>query len=64
MIAMVSGSDAGELVKAFKKNGILAGIVGEVTKEKGVRIIKDGKTRKLQHPKVDPYWGLAASLSR
>jgi len=64
LIAMVDKKDAGKLVDAFKKNGILSAVVGEVVSKKdGLNIIKSGKTRELTHPKVDPYWAIAAKLS-
>jgi len=64
LIAMVDKNDAGKLIDAFKKNKILSSVVGEVVNKKdGLNIIKDGKPRELTHPKVDPYWAIAAKLS-
>jgi len=65
LIAIVDTKDADKLVSEFNKKGILSAVVGEVVgKEKGHAIIKDGKERILEHPKVDPYWILAAELAK
>jgi len=65
LIAMVDRKEADALVSAFKRNGIISAIVGEVVaKDKGLLITKEGKERKLEHPKVDPYWILASEFSK
>jgi hydrogenase expression/formation protein HypE len=65
LIAIVDQKDADKLVATFNKKGILAAVVGEVTSKKdGLKIISEGKARKLEYPKVDPYWLLAAEFSK
>ena len=65
LLAIVDKNEANRLVVAFKNNGILSGVAGEVTaKDKGIMIVSGGKERVLEHPKVDPYWSLAAELSK
>jgi hydrogenase maturation factor len=65
LLAIVDKNEADQLVAAFKKNNILSGVAGEVTKkEQGIKIVSGGKERVLEHPKVDPYWALAAELSK
>lgn len=65
LIAMVDPREAEELTAEFKKNGIMSAIVGEVTaKESGLKIVSEGMPRELAHPKVDPYWTLAAEFSK
>ena len=64
LIAIVDKKDSDALVTDFKKNGILSAVVGEVMPKKdGIVIVKGGKERILEHPKVDPYWTLAAKFS-
>jgi len=42
----------------------LAETVQEVIpKDKGIKIMRNGKEENLEHPKVDPYWILAKKLS-
>ncbi len=65
LIVMVDTQEADGLVKAFREQGIPAGVVGEVVPEKdGLTIVKGREKRALEHPKVDPYWILAAQFSR
>jgi len=65
LIAMVDKKDADGLLAAFKANNIPSAIVGEVVgKKDGLKIMKDGIARELEHPKVDPYWILAAEFSK
>ena len=64
LLLMVDQKESVKLVEAFKKNGILSSIAGEVVPNKqGINVRAEGKIRKLEHPKVDPYWILAAELS-
>ncbi len=64
LIAVVDPRDAGALVAAFKKKGILSAVCGEVVSPaRGCTIVKDGKERALLHPETDPYWALAAEFS-
>ncbi len=63
LIAIVDPKQALELVAEFKRNNIISSIVGEVMpSSSGIKIIKQGKTSILEHPKVDPYWGLMEKL--
>ncbi len=65
LIAIVDGKEADELVAAFKRNGILSAVVGDVLAgNKGIKIVSEGKERTLEHPKIDPYWKLAAEFSK
>jgi len=48
---------AEEIVRALSKKGILASVVGEVVDStQEIILIKEGKERKLEHPRVDPFW--------
>ena len=64
LLAIVDKDDAAKLVDGFDSKGILSRVIGEVVHEnRGIKVIKEGKERVLEHPKVDPYWKLAADLS-
>ncbi len=64
LIVMVDKKEADDLVKTFEKEGILSRVAGEVVHGKeGLKIIREGKSRNLEHPEVDPYWILAEELS-
>ncbi|MEA1963738.1 MAG: AIR synthase family protein [Candidatus Aerophobetes bacterium] len=48
---------AEEIIRALSKKNILASVVGEVVDStQGIILIKEGKERKLEHPRVDPFW--------
>jgi hydrogenase expression/formation protein HypE len=65
LLAIVDKKDSDGLVAAFKRNGIVSAVAGEVVPwKKGQKIIKDGAERILKHPDVDPYWTLAAEFSQ
>jgi hydrogenase expression/formation protein HypE len=65
LIVAVDGRDADELVDAFAAEGIPAAVCGEIVPEtEGVRVIRNGAATELAHPVADPYWKLAAELSR
>ena len=65
LIAMVDKKEADQLVKTFNQRGILSAVIGEVVPAKqGLKIVRQGKERTLEHPKVDPYWQLAAELAQ
>ncbi|MDD5382899.1 MAG: AIR synthase family protein [Candidatus Margulisbacteria bacterium] len=65
LIVMVDKDEAGKLVDAFSEKKILSRVVGEVvSKKQGLKVISGGKERGLEHPKVDPYWSLAAELAK
>ncbi len=65
LIAIVDRQQADELVAEFKKNNILSSIAGEVVDQKeGIKIIENGKSTVLEHPKVDPYWIVMEQLMK
>jgi hydrogenase expression/formation protein HypE len=65
LIVIADKNQADSLVNAFKRQGILSSVVGEAVEEsKGIKIIKDGREEKLEHPKVDPYWIIVDRLSK
>jgi hydrogenase maturation factor len=48
---------AESLVEILKNNNIKASIVGELIDSKfGMLLIENGKEKKLEHPRVDPFW--------
>jgi hydrogenase maturation factor len=64
LLVMVDPKEADTLVSAFNKQGILSNVIGEVvSKEAGIRIVSRAGERELLHPKVDPYWEIAAKLA-
>lgn len=64
LILMADKTEADALVEAFKNDGILSRVVGEVvSKDEGLTVITGGKTSALAHPRVDPYWTLVEELS-
>ncbi len=65
LIAMVARKEADGLVKALGEKGILAGVAGQVRPAAdGIKIAGPDGERVLDHPKVDPYWRLAAEFSK
>jgi hydrogenase expression/formation protein HypE len=65
LIAMVDRKETDGLIGALRDQGIPAAVVGEVVAaEEGMRIIGRAGERTLAHPKVDPYWALAAEFSK
>jgi len=65
LILTVDPKESSDLVKAFEEKGILSSIIGEVIPEpKGLKIQRDGAEQTLEFPNVDPYWILAAELSK
>ncbi|MFH1710571.1 MAG: AIR synthase family protein [bacterium] len=65
LIAIVDRKEADKLVAAFRKKGISSAVAGEVVdKSKGIRVKAKCMERKLEHPKIDPYWILAAEFSK
>ncbi|HTY13345.1 MAG TPA: AIR synthase family protein [Candidatus Omnitrophota bacterium] len=65
LLAMVAAEEAEELVEEFKRNGILSSIAGEVVDRRdGIKIKENGRSTELDHPKIDPYWGLMEKLSK
>lgn len=48
---------AAEVVRALAERGIESSIVGEVTPaEKGMVVYEGSTSRRLEHPRVDPFW--------
>jgi len=65
LIAMVDRKDTDGLIGALRGQGIPAAVAGEVVaEEQGMKIIGRTGERTLVHPKVDPYWALAAEFSK
>lgn len=65
LIAMVDRKDSRALIGALEDSGIPAADAGEVVGAgDGLRIIGPSGERALEHPKVDPYWTLAAEFSK
>jgi hydrogenase maturation factor len=65
LLVIMDGKEADGLVKAFNNNGILSAVCGEVLdQEHGLTIVSSGRNRTLEHPKVDPYWVLAAEFAQ
>jgi len=58
LLVTAKKSSAKAVVSALKREGIPACIAGEaVPAKEGIHII-DGKTKyKLEHPRIDPFWG-------
>lgn len=58
LLASARPKKAGAVIDALKKEGIPASIVGEAVPEKeGIHIFRKGRKEKLEHPKIDPFWG-------
>ena len=57
LLATVNKKKAKDVVKALNDESIPASIAGEVTEEgRGINIIEKSGKRKLEHPKIDPFW--------
>lgn len=57
LIIICRGHKAQAIIDALTQKGIKSSIVGEMTeKEKGKKLIKNGKEGDLIHPIVDPFW--------
>ena len=57
LLATAKKKRAPAVVRALACEGIPASIVGEaVPAKEGAHIIENGKKRRLEHPKVDPFW--------
>jgi hydrogenase expression/formation protein HypE len=49
---------ADAIVDRLEEKGIEASAVGHIIEpEKGITVIENGVSRKLEHPRVDPFWG-------
>ncbi len=48
---------AEQVVSKLKEKDIASSVVGEVTpEEKGILLIQSGREKRLEHPRVDPFW--------
>lgn len=58
LLASAKKNRAAAVVRALKDEGIPASIAGEaVPAKEGIHVIRGGKKERLDHPKVDPFWG-------
>ena len=65
LIVAADGRIADELAAALQAEGIPSAICGEIVPEsEGLTLIRHGKPKALEHPKTDPYWKIAAELTR
>jgi len=57
LLATTKRERASDVVAALEDGGIPASIVGRaVPKREGIHIYERGRKRRLEHPKVDPFW--------
>jgi len=57
LLATAKKGRAKAVVAALKSKGIPASIVGKaVPAKEGVHVIEQGRQRRLEHPRVDPFW--------
>jgi len=65
LIAIVDKREADALEAALGEKGILNAICGEVVpKTEGLTLLHKGSGTTLEHPRIDPYWILAAELAK
>ncbi|MBN1919428.1 MAG: AIR synthase family protein [Verrucomicrobia bacterium] len=58
LLATARPERADAVVVALEAEGIPASVVGEVVPEsEGIHTIEDGKKKRLDHPRIDPFWG-------
>jgi len=58
LLATASREKAQDIIKALSDESIPASIAGEVTdKGQGIIVIERDKRYKLEHPRIDPFWG-------
>jgi len=58
LLATAKKSRAKAIVHALKSEGIPASIVGKVVPGRnGIHVFEGDKKRRLEHPKIDPFWG-------
>ena len=58
LLATAKKTKAKAVVRALKEEGIPASISGEaVPVEEGIHVFEKGKSRRLEHPKIDPFRG-------
>ena len=57
LLATANKRSAKTVIKALRDEGIPANIVGEAIPSRGgINIITGGKKRRLEHPRIDPFW--------
>ena len=57
LLAFAKRSCADDVAKALEAGGIPACIAGEAApKRKGIVVISKGKRKRLEHPRIDPFW--------
>ncbi len=66
LLITAKADKADDIVKKLEQNNIHASIVGDVMeKSRGINIIEDGMEKKLEHPRIDPFWvAFAKELGR
>jgi len=58
LLATAKMNKAKEVIKALEAEGIPASVVGEATEaKKGIQVFEKNRKYKLNHPKIDPFWG-------
>jgi len=58
LIVTVRPEHAEGFLSALQEGGVEAAVVGEVMEpEKDVVVVENGRSRPLEHPGVDPFWG-------
>jgi hydrogenase maturation factor len=58
LLATAKKKSANAVIRALKDEGIPASIVGEaIPAKEGINVISAGKKMKLEHPRLDPFWG-------
>lgn len=64
LVAVVDPRQAAPLVSELRREGIPGAVCGEIApREDGLTLLRGGRREVLAHPKVDPYWKLAADLA-
>jgi hydrogenase maturation factor len=57
LLATAKKTKADEIVSALRAEGIPASVAGEVVSQRnGIRVFEGNKKRRLEHPKIDPFW--------
>jgi len=57
LLATAKKKSARAVIKALEDEGIPANIVGEaVPSRDGISVVSGGKKKKLEHPRIDPFW--------
>lgn len=61
LIITVMPGKADQVLKALRAKNIDATIIGEVTRPgKGMVVKESGREHRLEHPRIDPFWGAFA----